>query len=58
LEDLPNARLIAAAPELLAALRYLCAHVEAAPEITRLDLQDVLRAVREGRAAIAKAEGA
>ena len=52
-EGIANARLIAAAPELLEALRHMIYAVE---DLTHGDAEDIM-AVKEARAAIAKARG-
>lgn len=57
--DMPDARLIAAAPELLAALQLLDeAYCNVSPAMTRQDRANGRTALIKARAAIAKATGA
>lgn len=56
-DDEANARLIAAAPELLEALKNLLESYGAYVDIDEVTNADIVEPVREARAAIAKAKG-
>ncbi len=53
-EDIANARLIAAAPELLDALEQMLAATKDGTDFEAVDLEEACRAAEAARAAIAK----